>query len=134
MKIGSKQMDLFTTSAKPAPKLGSDPLGKSQHEPGAKLDQGKNRLDLVLGEFSRALWEVGNVGTYGANKYTDRGWVSVPNGKERYGDALLRHYLLHRQGESRDPESECYHLAHLAWNALAILELALREKDETSKT
>ena len=88
----------------------------------------------MLGEFSRALWEVGNVGTYGANKYTDRGWVSVPNGKERYGDALLRHYLLHRQGESRDPESECYHLAHLAWNALAILELALREEKENATT
>lgn len=103
-------------------------MGKNQHEAGAKLDAGKNRLDLVLGDFSNALWEVGLVGTYGANKYTDRGWVSVPNGIQRYGDALLRHYIQHKRGELRDTESEMYHLAHLAWNALALLERTLREQ------
>lgn len=126
-KIGSKQMDLFTTSGKISP-LGSDPLGKGQHESGAKLDAGKNRLDLVLGDFAQALWEVGRVGTYGANKYTDRGWLSVPNGRQRYGDALLRHYLLDKRGEIADRESGIDHLAHAAWNALAVLQLALMER------
>ena len=35
-------------------------------EKGVKLDEGKNRLGLILGGFSRALWEVGRVGTFGA--------------------------------------------------------------------
>lgn len=33
----------------------SDPHGKSQHDPGAKLDAGKLRAALVLGGFANAL-------------------------------------------------------------------------------
>ena len=51
--------------------LEADPLGKKPNEEGAKLDAGKNRLGLVLLSFSRSLQEVGKVGTYGANKYSD---------------------------------------------------------------
>lgn len=106
-----------------------DPLGKDAHEPGAKLDHGKNRLGLIVFGFSRALGEVGRVGTYGANKYTDNGWMSVPNGIERYTDALLRHLLKEAQGEAVDQDTELLHAAHLAWNSLARLELMLREKE-----
>ena len=35
--------------------LERDPHGKSQHEAGAKLDDGKNRLGLVLNGFAHAL-------------------------------------------------------------------------------
>ena len=38
---------------------------------GVKLDNGKIRLGLVLGGFAKALWEVGCIGTFGANKYGD---------------------------------------------------------------
>lgn len=103
-----------------------DPRGLSQHEAGAKLDHGKPNLDLVLGEFPRALTEVGQVGTFGANKYTPRGWLQVDNAVERYSSALLRHYLSHRKGEDVDPDSGLSHLAHMAWNALAVLELIER--------
>ena len=50
-------------------------------EKGIKLDNGKNRLGLVLDGFSHALWLVRCVGTFGANKYTDNGWQEVKNGK-----------------------------------------------------
>lgn len=93
------------------------------HQIGKKDDSAKPRLDLVLGDFSDALWEVGRVGTFGANKYTDRGWHEVENGRERYASALLRHYLNFKRGEELDIESNLPHLAHLAWNALAILQL-----------
>lgn len=109
-------------------KLESDPLGRSAHTPGAKLDAGKNRLGLVLGDFARALTEVGRVGTYGANKYTDRGWVSVPNGVDRYTDALYRHLMREAIGEDVDPDTGIHHAAHAAWNALARLDLLIREK------
>ena len=91
---------------------------------GVKYDEGKPRLDLVLGEFDKALWAVGKVGTYGANKYTDNGWQEVENGIERYSNAMLRHYLLSKR-EYIDPESGLPHIAHCAWNCLAVLQLLL---------
>lgn len=107
-----------------------DPLGKDPHESGAKLDAGKNRLGLVLSAFNHATEAVGQVGTCGAAKYTDNGWLDVPNGIDRYTDALLRHLNKHWAGEYADPESQLPHLAHMAWNALAILELTLRRQQE----
>jgi hypothetical protein len=104
-----------------------DPNGFDQHQPGAKLDAGKIRPQLVLGGFSRALEEVVKVGTYGANKYTDNGWIKVENGIERYSDAAMRHWLEEAQGIECDGESRLLHAAHFAWNALARLELMLRD-------
>jgi len=104
-----------------------DPNGLSQHELGAKLDANKPRVSLVLSGFARALWAISEVGTYGAVKYTDKGWESVPNGQERYEDAEFRHTLKRWMGEDIDQESELNHMAHEAWNALAKLELRLRE-------
>lgn len=103
----------------------SDPTGRSANEPGAKLDFGKPRTDLVLGAFAGALLEVVKVGTFGAAKYTDNGWRAVPNGIERYSSAELRHYLALRLGETVDPDSGLLHSAHRAWNALAVLQLEL---------
>ena len=107
--------------------LEADPNGKSPNEAGAKLDSGKNRLGLVICGFARALQEVGRVGTYGAHKYTDDGWVEVPDGERRYTDAMFRHIMREATGEKIDPETGLYHAAHAAWNALARLDLALRE-------
>ena len=103
-----------------------DPTGKDPHTPGAKLDAGKNRLGLVFGGFCLALEDVGRVGTYGANKYSDHGWATVPNGVERYTDAMYRHLLAESFGEAVDDESQLLHAAHAAWNALARLELLIR--------
>ena len=107
--------------------LEKDPDGIGQHEPGAKVDEGKNRLDLVLGDFVRALEAVGWIGTGGAVKYTDHGWLSVRDGVRRYSDAMLRHWAADHRGELYDQQSGQLHKAHMAWNALAILELQLRE-------
>ena len=101
----------------------SDPNGLTPQTPGAKLDSSKNRLGLVLGSFSVALIAVGEVGTYGARKYSDNGWLEVENAKERYKDALYRHLLAHESGELLDKETGLSHLAHLAWNSLAILHM-----------
>lgn len=106
----------------------SDPLGKSPNEAGAKLDVGKNRLGLVLNGFALALQEVGLVGTFGANKYTANGWQTVPNGIERYTDAMYRHLLKEAAGEEIDPDSEMLHAAQVAWNALARLNLMLQAR------
>lgn len=108
----------------------TDPNGKDLNSPGAKADAGKVRPGLVLGGFARALVAVSDVGTYGAKKYTDGGWVEVPNGEARYTDAMVRHWLSEKQGELRDPDTELLHAAHLAWNALARLDLILRRLEK----
>lgn len=108
----------------------SDPTGKSQHQPGAKLDAGKLRPSLVLGGFAHALKAVVKVGTDGANKYTDNGWREVPNGFARYSDAKCRHALAFDTGETHDKDTGSLHLAHEAWNALARLELYLQDNPE----
>lgn len=105
-----------------------DPNGLEPNAPGAKLDAGKPRPHLVLGEFSLALEQIVLVGTFGARKYIDNGWLAVPKGIDRYTDAMLRHYLK-EQRELLDPDSNLPHAAHLAWNALARLELVLRGED-----
>ena len=110
--------------------MSKDPNGKDQHEAGAKLDAGKNRLGLVLSDFSRALQAVGMIGTYGANKYTPHGWLSVPDARQRYTDAMFRHLFAEAEGRSKDDESQLLHSAHAAWNALARLELMLRESEK----
>ena len=107
--------------------LEQDPGGISQHEKGAKLDAGKPRLGLVLGDFGNALIAVGEVGTFGAKKYTEHGWLSVENGEARYTDALYRHMVKEGVGETVDKDSDLLHAAHTAWNALARLELQIRK-------
>ena len=110
----------------------TDPTGKNPDQPGAKLDAGKPRAGLVIAGFSRALYAVSEVGTFGAKKYTDFGWLSVPDGIDRYHDALFRHLLAEGAGEEYDQESDCLHAAHAAWNALARLELMLM-RDEAGE-
>ena len=105
-----------------------DPNGKSPNEPGAKLDAGKVRVGLVMDGFARALWAVSEVGTFGARKYAENGWMSVPNGIARYHDAAARHDLKMAMGETHDKDSDLLHLAHKAWNVLAELELRLRDE------
>lgn len=105
----------------------TDPDGLDAHAPGAKLDHGKLRPTLILRDMSRAIAQVAEVGTYGANKYTDGGWQHVSNGIDRYTDALYRHLLKDHAGESRDADTGLLHAAHAAWNALARLELMMRE-------
>jgi hypothetical protein len=106
-----------------------DPNGASPHQPGSKLDANKPRMSLVFGAFPRALTQIAHVGTFGAAKYTAHGWLYVPNGFDRYTDALYRHLIAEHLGEQTDDQSGLHHAAHAAWNALARLELLLRELD-----
>lgn len=94
-----------------------------------KMDVGK--APVVCGftsYFPRAINAVAMVSEYGARKYNDGNyktdWQTVPNGFNRYDDAVGRH-LTKAALEPYDGESELAHLAHRAWNAMAALELAL---------
>lgn len=106
----------------------SDPHGLDPHTPGAKMDAGKPPLRLILQAMPRALLAVAKVGGYGAQKYTESGWLHVDRGIERYTDAMLRHVVSEGIGHI-DPESGFPHAAHAAWGALARLELMLRAQE-----
>lgn len=95
---------------------------------GVKDDHRKPMMSVVFKDFARALQAVGDVGTYGVLKYSAHGWETVPDAERRYKDALVRHMLKHFEGETVDPESKLDHLAHMAWNALVVLELELRSR------
>lgn len=109
--------------------LETDPNGLDPHSPGAKLDANKLMTGMVLHDFARALTAVAAVGTYGAKKYTSHGWLTVTNGVDRYTDAMYRHLFAEAKGEKFDSDTEIYHAAHAAWNALARLELQIREQE-----
>lgn len=100
------------------------------HSPGGmKYDGGKARMALLFDGCPNALEAVGQVLTFGAQKYAAHSWQTVPEGEERYKSALLRHLLAVGRGEETDPESNLHHLAHAACNALFILELELRKQN-----
>lgn len=105
----------------------ADPTRRRPHEPGTKLDAGKAPVVRgALHYFPLALEAVAKVSAYGARKYAWNDWEAVPDGVTRYSDALGRHLLAEALWE-RDWETGLLHAAHVAWNALARLELMLRE-------
>lgn len=94
---------------------------------GIKYDGGKSPVWRgVISYFPNALRAVADVSAFGAVKYAWNGWKDVPDAVERYSDALVRHLTAEGMGETRDEDSGFAHAAHTAWNALARLELLLR--------
>ena len=53
----------------------------------------------------------------------------MENGIERYRSAIYRH-LLKQPEEINTDDFDLLHMAHVAWNALAALELILRKLEE----
>lgn len=103
----------------------------SQISSGAvKYDGGKAPIYRgAVSYFPRAIGAVAQISAFGASKYAWKGWESVPDGFNRYSDAMVRHLAYEGQGEVLDPNSGLLHAAHAAWNALARLELLLKENE-----
>ncbi len=83
---------------------------------GLKYDEGKTRFDLYPLD---AYEGCAKVLTFGASKYTPGGWKSVPQPKQRYYSALIRHLnaqmkYIHdgNEGLALDEESGLPHLDH----------------------
>lgn len=110
-----------------------DPNGLDAKAKGDKLDSGKAPIFRgVLQYFPRAVTAVANLSQTGAEKYSWKGWEHVPDGVNRYGDALARHIAFEAIDGLYDPEwtdqgKAVLHATAVAWNALARLELVLRE-------
>lgn len=95
---------------------------------GKKYDGNKPMTGTVLRVFPFALNAIGACIKFGATKYPDpNNWKKNKNALVRYNDSLVRHLTKHFTGNEMDEETGLPHLAHVAWNALAILELYLME-------
>lgn len=98
---------------------------------GKKYDTGKPMVGTLCRVFPRALLAVGKCIEFGTHKYPKPdNWKLVEGAYTRYQDSLMRHYLKFLAGELKDTETDLLHLAHMAWNCLAVLELYLMEHKE----
>lgn len=99
-----------------------------------KYDGGKAPVFRgALDYFPRAIEAVAQVSAFGASKYAWKGWEGVEDGVARYSDAMVRHVTYQAKGEILDPDSGLLHAAHTAWNALARLELYIREQEQNKE-
>lgn len=92
---------------------------------GMKFDGGKLRWDLLP---LHLIEKVVEVYTFGAQKYAPNSWQKLEDGYNRYKAALFRHLTAHEKGETIDPESKLSHLAHCAWNAIAMMHFGTIER------
>lgn len=112
----------------------SDPNGIKAGTPGAKLDAGKSPVAQGgLHYFPRAISAIAQLSAIGAKKYSWKGWESVPDGENRYGNALVRHELRLGEGlDTVDSDTGVLEATAVAWNACARLELILRRNGRTA--
>ena len=109
-----------------------DPNGFKKGEPGAKMDSGKVPvLRGCIHYFPRAIREIARLSEIGARKYSWQGWASVPDGINRYGDAMARHELQIEMDYTKiDPDTGVLEAVAVSWNSLARLELILRQQEQ----
>ena len=91
-----------------------------------KDDAGKLRYDLIP---PFALKELARVFSYGAEKYGERNWEA---GLDWEAFAPLKGTSGAGGQEDADEETGISHLAHAAWNCLALLEFARTHPEETT--
>lgn len=110
----NKRLDICCEKARKAAKIDS----YEESSEGKKFDTGK--LSYTLLPFP-AITEVVHILEFGKQKYGRDNWKKVPNAKERYLDACLRHIISYLEGETQDPESGRHHLAHAVCCLLFVL-------------
>lgn len=99
-----------------------------------QVDQGANRLNagkppmhlVALDGLVLVAW----VSAFGAEKYSARGWEQAAAKRQfSWSDcvrAMLSHLLKLMAGQRNDSESGLPHVGHIAWNALALCTMLVR--------
>lgn len=100
------------------------------HRPtlGRKDDSGKPMWHLLPW---RQVERIVDVLTFGAKKYEPNNWQKVPDWRNRYFAAAMRHLTAWFEGERQDPESGMHHLAHAGCCILFMLWLDKEAADVT---
>jgi len=93
---------------------------------GIKFDSNKLQWHLlpmgVIKEVVRVLMK-------GAKKYSPDNWKVVPNARERYYNAALRHITAWHEGSPYDSQTKISHLAHAMCCLIFLRALERREND-----
>lgn len=97
-----------------------------KYEKGIKYDEGKLRVAEFLTDFEPVLEPLVRIWEFGANTYGVSNWKQVENGKVRFTNAMLRHFLKESH-RFKDTETGLPHAAHVAFNALMRLYFILQE-------
>ena len=99
----------------------NEQMGK---ETAGRFNENKIRYDLV------APWgmeQIAKVYTYGTIKYDDDNWWKGLKWKKDVLGCIFRHVWKWVRGEKLDDESGLNHLAHAAWNCIALMEYERNE-------
>ena len=105
------QMKIYQRSKEEEEQMGQSTAGR--------FSEGKIRFDLV------APWsmdQIAQVYTYGTIKYDDDNWWKGLKWKKDVLGCIFRHVWKWVRGEMWDDESGLHHLAHAAWNCIALME------------
>ena len=86
-----------------------------------RKNTGKPMLSFIL-DFPAALKALANVMEGGAKKYARNNWKKGGPITE-IEDCLMRHLLAFHNCEDMDKESKNHHMAHVIFNAAAIIEI-----------
>lgn len=91
---------------------------EEQKDKALRYDSGKPRHDLIP---AFAINELAKIYEMGSKKYADNNWRKGMKWSRVLG-SLKRHLNAVERGEDFDKESQLYHAAHVAWNAITLLE------------
>lgn len=84
---------------------------------GLRFNEGKTRHDLLE---PYAIDQLAKVFTVGASKYAVHNWLKGMDWSKVVA-SMKRHINKFEQGEDFDEETGLYHMAHAAWNAMALV-------------
>lgn len=90
---------------------------KDKKDIALRFNKEKPMVDEI---YPQAILEIGEVSLQGAKKYDKGNWQKGAPSTVSYG-SLMRHLLKWYKGEDIDPETGCHHIAHVMWNAMAII-------------
>lgn len=109
--LGQNEMKPYVRNEEEESQMGQESAGR--------FSAGKTRFDLMA---PLALDEIARVYTYGTQKYDDDNWWKGLKWKKDVFGCILRHVWKWFRGEKFDKESGLHHLAHAAWNCMALME------------
>jgi hypothetical protein len=91
------------------------------------MNQRGRKFDKEKADFSLlppySLEEVAKVLTFGANKYDRDNWKYVPEARDRYIAAAMRHINDYQKGKDLDDETMLPHLAHAICCLMFIIDI-----------
>lgn len=96
-------------------------------------EEGKSRVDLIP---PKAILGIGQVYTFGLNKYGERNWEEHADEWSwgQLAGSAERHLLAWKMREDDDPESGLPHLLHAAWNIISLYTLQDNRRGHDDRT